>query len=434
MHSIRVLYEHFLKSSGVCTDNRKADENLIFFALKGEHFDGNRFANSALNEGCKMAIVDDPEVVLDDRYFLVENSLKTLQQLAKHHREQLRIPVIGITGSNGKTTTKELMHAVLSSKYKTLATQGNLNNHIGVPLSILKIRDEEIAIIEMGANHPGEIDFLCRISQPGYGMITNIGKAHLEGFGSLEGIKKAKSELYNYLNEKRGTIFINGSNEILEELSRTNNNLRKIYYINGSSPLCDGFIINSSEKLKLGIKFLRENIIMEADLNLTGAYNMENVLAAACVGAFFNITPEEIIKSLESYKSTFNRSQFIATKRNLVISDAYNANPTSMREALENFKSMKSDNKILILGDMLELGSYSADEHKRILDEIEKEEFNEVYLIGKEFKQFSKLYNFNFYDSAKELFEHFLAKPVTGCLVLLKASRGIALENLLKVL
>ena len=434
MKNIELLYNHFLKSSGICIDSRKADDNLIFFALKGGKFDGNIFAPMALENGCRLAVVDNPDVIMDDRYFLVDDCLLSLQELASIHRDQLNIPFIGITGSNGKTTTKELMDVVLSRKYNTLATSGNLNNHIGVPLTILKIKNEEMAIIEMGANHPGEIDFLCNIAKPDYGIITNIGKAHLEGFGSFEGIKKTKSELYRYLDKKEGTIFINGSNKILTELSELEN-LKKIYYLDGFEPLlCDGFIIDSKEKLKVGVKFLKEDKTLEAVVNLTGSYNLENILSAACIGYYFNVTPEEIIRGLESFKTTQNRSQFIETGKNLVISDAYNANPSSMKEAIDNFVKIHNGRKVIILGDMLELGKYSKEEHEKVLKQLENYDFHSVYLVGKEFNQYNGQFKFNFYNSLPELYEHFIKSPVTDCLILLKGSRGIALETLLKVL
>ena len=433
MKNIELLYNHYLKSSGICIDSRKAEKNQLFIAIKGEKFDGNVFASDALERGCSLAVIDNPEVIRDDRYFLVDNCLETLQELARIHRDQLKIPFIGITGSNGKTTTKELMHAILSRKYNTLATSGNLNNHIGVPLTVLKISDEDLAIIEMGANHPGEIDFLCRIAKPDYGIITNIGKAHLEGFGSFEGVKKTKSELYRYLAEKEGTIFINGRSEILTGLSDLDN-LQKVYYIDGIDPLCDGFIIDSKEKLHVGIKFLKEGKTLEAMVNLTGSYNLENILAAACIGNFFSISPDEIVIGLQSFKTSVNRSQFIETGKNLVISDAYNANPSSMKEAIDNFIKMKNDRNIVILGDMLELGKYSSEEHKKILEQLEKYDFNKVYLVGKEFKKHRDKFKFNFYSSVSDLYEHFNTSPVTNSLILLKGSRGIALEKLLKVL
>ncbi|MFW5820930.1 MAG: UDP-N-acetylmuramoyl-tripeptide--D-alanyl-D-alanine ligase [Bacteroidota bacterium] len=433
MKNIEIVYGHFLKSSGICIDSRKAKPNEIFIALKGENFDGNEYAQDALKRGCNLAVVDRPEIVLDDRYFLVDNCLVFLQELARIHRDQLPIVFIGITGSNGKTTTKELMHAVLSRKFKTKATSGNLNNHIGVPLTILEIKDEEMAIIEMGANHPGEIDFLCRIAKPDYGIITNIGKAHLEGFGSFEGVKKTKSELYRYLNEKQGTIFINGSNKILTGLSDLEN-LQKVYYIDGDDPLCDGYILDCKEKLKIALKFIRENKTLEANVNLTGSYNLENILAAASIGSYFQVSPEEVIKGLESFKTTQNRSQFIKTEKNLVVSDAYNANPTSMLEAIDNFVRMNNSRKILVIGDMLELGNYSDEEHKKILEHVKKYDFNQVYLVGKEFKKHKNQFNFDFYASVSDLYEHFIQSPVRDNLILLKGSRGIALEKLLKVL
>jgi UDP-N-acetylmuramoyl-tripeptide--D-alanyl-D-alanine ligase len=433
MKTIEYLYSEYLKSSGVTTDSRTAGSNMIFFALKGENYNGNIFAKKALKKGCRLAVTDDPEIGKNDRIVFVEDSLKCLQELANYHRSKLSIPIIAITGSNGKTTTRELMHHVLYKKYKTLATQGNLNNHIGVPLTLLRIRDEEIAIIEMGANHPGEIDFLCHIADPDYGIITNIGKAHLEGFGSLEGVKRTKSELYRYLDRKNGIIFINGSNPVLQEVSELEN-IGKVFYIDGKDPQCDGFIVESKEDLKVGIKFIPQERILEARLNITGAYNLENILAAACIGYYFKIPPEDIIAGLQSYESKNNRSQYINTDRNRVIMDAYNANPTSMMESIRNFLSLNGSGKILILGDMLELGPYSMNEHESLLLNIEKKNIEQVYLVGREFGLFKDKFDFSFFETSEDLCEHFRKFPVKDGLLLLKGSRGIGLEKILEVL
>lgn len=433
MGDIETLYKEFLSASGVTTDSRKAGENMIFFALRGDNFNGNLFAGKALKKGCRLAVVDDPEIEKKQGIYHVKDSLKCLQDLANYHRLRLKIPVIAITGSNGKTTTKELMQRILSKKYKTIATQGNLNNHIGVPLTLLSIREADIAIIEMGANHPGEIDFLCRIAEPDYGIITNIGKAHLEGFGSFEGIKKTKSELYRFLDERKGVVFINGNNPILEEVSQLDN-IQKIHYIDGNNPLCDGFIIESGNDLKVGIKFIPQQKILEARVKMTGSYNLENILAAACIGYYFKVMPEEIISALQSYESTNNRSQYLDTGKNQIILDAYNANPTSMKESMENFSNMEGDNKILILGDMLELGSYSEDEHKDLLLNIRSENFSAVYLVGEEFSRFKDEFEFKFFSDPEELREHFQQSPVVDGLLLLKGSRGIGLEKIIDLL
>lgn len=430
---METLYEAFLDSAGICTDSRNAAKNMIFFALKGASFDGNRFAGDALERGCKLAVTDNPDAVKGKNYFLVDDVLETMQNLALFHRKKLDIPIIAITGSNGKTTTKELIHSVLSRNFNTLSTEGNLNNHIGVPLTILKIRDQEIAVIEMGANHPGEIAFLCRIALPGYGIITNIGKAHLEGFGSFEGVKKTKSELYHYLSEAGGIAFVNGSNEILAELS-SNENLRKVYYMGGNNSLCDGQIIENVEEMRVAVRFPDQGRTLETKTGITGAYNLENILAAACIGSYFGISPEEIAAGLGSYKSRNNRSQFLTTKHNQVILDAYNANPTSMLKAIQNFLTFRHNHKVLILGDMLELGKYSEPEHENLLREISKNKFMDVFLVGNEFFRFKNRYGYKYFLSTGDLIEHLSNRPVKDSLVLIKGSRGIALEKIFSVL
>ncbi len=434
MNDTQKLYDEYLDSSGITTDSRKAENNMLFFALKGDNFDGNKFAHKALQNGCRLAIIDDPSQSKSQGTFLVDDTLKTLQDLSVFHRKTLKIPVIGITGSNGKTTTKELIQQVLSRKYRTIATRGNLNNHIGVPLTILSIKNEEIAIVEMGANHPGEIDFLCRIALPNYGIITNIGKAHLEGFGSFEGVKKTKSELYRYLDEKEGIIFINGSNEILNSLSDLKN-IQKIYYMDGTDPVCDGYVVDSGEKLEISLKFYKTDESHTVKMNLSGAYNLENILAAACIGSYFGVEPDEVTAGLAAYKSTKNRSEYIKTAKNQVLLDAYNANPTSMRESLKNFASLKKEmKKIAVLGDMLEMGEYSSAEHKSLLEEIKTYGFDEVYLVGNEFFNFRKQFNYIFFQSPEQIHEHFASYPVKDSLIFLKGSRGLSLEKLLEVL
>lgn len=428
--NIESFYSEFLLSRGICTDSRKAEKGQIFFALKGENFDGNQYASSAIDLGCKLAIIDDPSYCENDKYLVVEDVLVFLQELARYHRQKLNIPIIAITGSNGKTTTKELIYSVLSQKYKTLATQGNLNNHIGVPLTLLKIRNEDMAIIEMGANHPGEIDFLCKIARPGYGIITNIGKAHLEGFGGFEGVKNTKAELYRFLSSQKGTVFINGNNEILRELSEQGE-FRKVYYMDGPEVMCDGYVINSLEKLRVAIRFPEKNELHEADLQITGAYNLENILAAACVGSYFDVLPNEVMLGISSYKSSNNRSQFIETEKNKVILDAYNANPTSMSEAIKNFRTIKHHQKILILGDMLEMGEYAQHEHENILHSLDPDEFSGVYLVGNEFYTFKNQFHYHFFTSVEKLIEHFNENPVNNSFILVKGSRGIALEKIL---
>jgi UDP-N-acetylmuramoyl-tripeptide--D-alanyl-D-alanine ligase len=431
--NIESLYSDFLSSGGVSTDSRKVMENQVFFALKGDNFDGNKYAGEALNRGCKLVVVDDPTVVTGNNCLHVDDSLQCLQQLALFHRKKLTIPVLAITGSNGKTTTKELISCVLSRKFKVMATRGNLNNHIGVPLSLLSIRDEELAIIEMGANHPGEIGFLCQIARPTHGIITNIGKAHLEGFGGFEGVKKTKSELYQFLDASGGTVFINGNNEILRELTRTGS-YRKVFYMSGPQPVCDGYIIENREFLRVAVRFQQENELLEAELGITGAYNLENILAAACIGSSFGISPVDIMTGLSGYESKNNRSQFIDTGKNRVVLDAYNANPTSMDEALKNFRTTGYGKKVLILGDMLEMGEYAYTEHENLLRSLDEDKFLKVFLVGREFFKFREQFNFNFFTSVEGLIEHFKENPVVNSLILVKGSRGIALEKVLELL
>ena len=378
------LYKHYLKHPLICTDTREIKEGAIFFALKGENFNANQFAEKALNEGCSLAVIDEPPYKKDDRYFLVEDVLKTLQDLANYHRRQLTIPVLAITGTNGKTTSKELVNAVLSEKYKVQATKGNLNNHIGVPLTLLNIsKEHEMAIIEMGANHQGEIAMLCNIAQPTFGMITNIGKAHLEGFGGPEGVIKAKNELYTNIKQHQGKLFVNGDNELLMRLSEQ---AGRVTFGTHSNVDYEGVLIDCNPFVKLKCKSKEDVQSLESkqiiETSLIGKYNFENILAAACIGHFFKVSEQQIKSGLEKYIPSNNRSQVMQTKSNLVLMDAYNANPSSMNAAIENFAQMDRKNKLVILGDMLELGEDSEKEHKQIGELLKSKKFNAVYLCG----------------------------------------------------
>ena len=351
------LYTLFKLYPKIITDSRCVENNSIFFALKGENFDGNKFAIKALESGAKYAVIDNAKFKLNDNFILVDNVLKCLQQLASFHREQFVIPLIGITGTNGKTTTKELIHTVLKRKFKTHATKGNFNNHIGVPLTLLEMPlNTEIAIIEMGANHQGEIKELCEIAKPNYGLITNIGKAHLEGFGGFEGVVKAKNELYNFIRNY-GRAFLNSDNKLLSELAE---NLNSIKYGTKQDSDCFAEILEINPYVKL-----RWNNI-DIQSNLIGKYNFENILAAICIGNFFNVAHSNIKSAVENYIPQNNRSQIVQTKTNKILLDAYNANPTSMSLAIESFELLKSKTKVVILGDMLELGDESIFEHKEI--------------------------------------------------------------------
>lgn len=374
MIQIDELYTLFLQHPQVTTDSRDCPAGSLFFALKGESFDGNAYAKQALDSGCSYAVVDNPDVVdpIDKRFLLVDDVLTTLQQLANYHRRQLNIPIIGVTGTNGKTTTKELISIVLSKKYNVLYTQGNFNNHIGVPKTLLRLnRQHEIAVIEMGANHPGEIKTLVNIVEPNYGIITNVGKAHLLGFGSFEGVIKTKGELYDFLREHDGTVFINENNPHLMGIA---DGLQLVSY--GSN----GELIDCSPYLHLRVKG------MDVQTNLIGAYNLDNALAAACIGQFFEVADEDICAALSEYTPTNNRSQLVKTGKNTLIVDAYNANPTSMKAALDNFHRMNMPNKMIIIGDMRELGDASHEEHVKILQLVYKYSFPLVWLVGKELR------------------------------------------------
>jgi len=430
------LYRHFLNANQIiCTDTRKLINDSVFFALKGSNFNANEFAQKAIEAGCSIAVVDEEKYLTHNKIVLVHDVLKSLQQLASHHRRQFKIPFLAITGSNGKTTNKELINAVLSKKYNTLATFGNLNNHIGVPLTILNITAaHEFAIIEMGANHEGEIDELCRIAEPDFGLITNIGKAHLEGFGGFEGVKKAKSELYRYLKATHGKVFINGDDEILHDLALDND---KITY--GCKKLFDviGKDVNKSETVSL--KFTTRygdkdwNKLPAIDTKIIGAYNFINCLAAAAVGHYFHVPDEEIKNALEEYLPNMNRSQLIKTDSNTILLDAYNANPNSMKAAIENFANYPAQKKLLLLGDMFELGEYSAEEHKKIIDLLKEKKLDDVILVGEEFFKIeeSEFKKFKTTDECKQFLEQHRVRETA---VLIKGSRGMKMENLGEVL
>ncbi len=435
MTSISSLYQIYLNHPTICTDTRNITEGSIFFALKGDHFDANTFAEKALESGAAYAVIDSAEYQVNDRCILVPDVLQTLQELASHHRSQLNIPVIGLTGTNGKTTTKELIRAALSGKYKTFATKGNLNNHIGVPLSILSITDEtEIAVIEMGANHQKEIEFLCNIARPTHGLITNVGMAHLEGFGGFEGVKKGKSELYTYLAQHQGKVFVHSNNPSLLEMSvATALDKDKIVWY-GTEPgnFISGALLKSDPLLE--ISWTMHSKTFYTSVNLTGAYNFENVLAAICIAGFFEVGAEQISQGLASYMPTNNRSQIIRTAYNTVICDFYNANPSSMSAALKNIALLTAAHKTLIIGDMFELGDESAVQHDLIAEEAAALNADTLILIGKYFYSLTDKYKGIFFNTPAEAAEYIRANPVQNNLILLKGSRGMALEQLLPLL
>lgn len=425
---IEKLYTFFKQCNKVSTDTRKITPNCLFFALKGENFDGNQFAQQAIESGAKYAVVDDETVVKSEKFLFVNDVLKALQDLANYHRKQYNIPVLGITGSNGKTTTKELINAVLSKKYHTIATVGNLNNHIGVPLTLLTMhKATEIAIIEMGANHLNEIEFLCRIAAPNYGLITNIGKAHIEGFGSFEGVIKTKSEMYDFVGQHQGKLFVNADDELLMNLSE---NIDRITY-GANSEHNKLTLISGNPVLKLS---WNDNII---STQLYGKYNFPNVGAAIAIGNFFNIIPKDIIKALEEYVSINNRSQLMVKNSNTYYLDAYNANPTSMNAAIDSFVEGSFDNKIMILGDMLELGEIAKKEHEFIVQRIIKSKLD-AFLVGKHFKALSNHYsdykNIYFFENYQEVLNYFKTYPLANKNVLVKGSRGIQLEKIVEAL
>ena len=422
---IKNIYSLFLKNNRISTDTRKITKNSIFFALKGENFNGNKFAEEAIKKGASYSIIDEKQYQTNNKIILVDNVLKTLQQLATYHRNKLDLPIIALTGSNGKTTTKELINVVLSKKYNITATKGNLNNHIGVPLTLLSMtKKTEIGIVEMGANHPKEIEFLCNITKPDFGYITNFGKAHLEGFGSLEGVIKAKTELYHFLKKNNKTVFVNDNDTIQIEKSK------KISTISFGS-----------EKTDFPIKFIDANPYVKLDFdnttitsNLIGNYNYNNIAAAIAIGKHFNVNNNQIKQALEIYHPTNNRSQIINLEDKKIILDAYNANPSSMKSALENFIQLTDENKIVILGDMFELGSYAEIEHQKITDLVNNNNLKHIYLLGENFlKTITNNKNITILKNYNSFKEHFDIVKFKNSTILIKASRGMALERIVNL-
>jgi len=423
---IETLHQVFLKSSGICTDTRIITKGCLFFALKGENFNGNKFAQEALDKGAYKAIIDETDYhKTSGETLLFSDVLITLQNLASFHRDYLKLPIIALTGSNGKTTTKELINAVLSQNFNTVATKGNLNNHIGVPLTLLSMNSEtELGIAEMGANHLNEIELLCKIAKPDFGYITNFGKAHLEGFGSMEGVIKGKTELYNHLKQFNKTVFVNSEDSKQLELSKKMN----IITFGNKEQDCNIQLKDASQQLIVDYKGL------EIQSNLIGLYNFHNIAAAICIGDYFKVSRENIKKAIESYTPTNNRSQLIEKGTNKIILDAYNANPSSMKVALENFKQTKGESKIVFLGDMFELGAEAEKEHQYIVDLLKENTFEKAYLIGDNFfktNSFSpQIHKFKTFDELKKELD---IKTIKKCHILIKASRGMALERILQL-
>ena len=428
--TVEEIYSKFQKCTGVTTDSRKCGPGLMFFALKGERFDGNEFVRGALEQGCPYAVMDNPDLydVQDPRMILVDNVLDSLQQVAALHRRTLGTPVIGITGTNGKTTTKELTNAVMSTTYNVLCTQGNLNNSIGVPLTVLGLKPEhEYAIIEMGASHPGDIKELVLVSQPDYGLITNVGKAHLLGFGSFEGVKRTKGELYDWLREHGGIAFVNRDNEYLQQMCQ---GLPLVEY---GKPGQDGLLVEG-EVLECNpfVKFRWRSAKGDwhtVQTNLIGAYNVDNALAAITIGLKFGVKEQDASDAVAGYKPQNNRSQLTETGRNRLVVDAYNANPTSMAAAIENFSMMKAQDKMLILGDMRELGEVSADEHRRIVGMLREKGFDCVWLVGSEFKAVAGDSGFRLFADVDEVNKALEGEKVTGKTILIKGSNSIGLTK-----
>lgn len=415
--SIIELYEIFKQNPIITTDSRNCPKNSIFFALKGERFNGNLFAKETINKGCSYAIVDEKDVADGEKIFYVENVLKTLQSLANYHRKVLNTPIIGITGTNGKTTTKELIASVLKKKYNTLYTQGNLNNHIGVPLTLLRLNKEhEMAIVEMGANHPGEIKTLVEIVEPNYGIITNVGKAHIEGFGSFENVIKTKCELFDFIKSNNGAVFVNRTNEIL--FPKTTEIKNVIEYGEGSKYYTN--IVNNNPFLVLNW----DGLTIKS--NLIGNYNSENILASIAIGSYFGVEKNEIINAIENYIPQNNRSQYQETLKNKLIIDTYNANPTSMNASLDNFIQIKEKNKMVILGDMKELGEISEIEHQKIIDKLENSDIKQIIIVGSEFEKTKSNLAIKFCN-VEELNNYLDNEILKNNLILIKGSNSMKL-------
>ena len=438
---IKELYQLYLQHPQVTTDSRDCPEGSIFIALKGASFNGNKFAKAALEKGCSYAIVDEKEYAEDgnDRIILVDNCLVTFKKLAREHRRQFDIPVIGITGTNGKTTTKELLSAVLAEKYNVMHTEGNFNNDVGVPKTLLRLNgDHEIAVVEMGASHPGDIKQLVEYAEPTCGLITNVGRAHLQGFGSFEGVKKTKGELYDFLKSNDALTFLNTGNEHLVQMATDRELTRIISYGEDEQAQVQGEVVSCTPFLKLQWSATLSSLptplsTMEVETHLIGAYNIDNVLAAITVGLYFGVSPEQICHALENYVPSNNRSQLEKTDKNWLIVDAYNANPTSMSAAIDNFVKMEvTQPKMAILGDMRELGDVSAEEHQKIADLLKSTDFDKIWLVGEEFVHTES--SFRKFNNADEVKTALATECPEGYYILIKGSNGIHLAQLCNLL
>ena len=424
MSTIEKIYKLYKTAYTVTTDSRTITQGCVFVALKGEHFDGNDFALNVAEEGIAACVIADrKDLPQHERLFVVEDSLKALQELANYHRKQLDTPIIGITGTNGKTTTKELVSAVLAKKYNILFTQGNFNNQLGVPLTLLRIKpDTELAVVEMGASHPGDINELTGIGEPNYGMITNIGRAHLRDFGGYEGVIKTKNEMYQYIAAHKGLLFVNKDNELLMDLSKS---INKVTYGTSNDADIQGKLLSANPYLS--VEWNGKKI----DTQLVGDYNFENVMAAICIGTYFNVAANDIVEALSRYRPTNNRSQVIETARNRVVMDAYNANPTSMSHSIKNFRNICKSDNLLILGDMRELGNESGQEHKNILELLKELRFENVYLVGEEFQRVAENSKFSTFINVEELAQYLQQHPVSGRDILVKGSNSIHLNKII---
>ncbi|PVX46393.1 UDP-N-acetylmuramoyl-tripeptide--D-alanyl-D-alanine ligase [Flavobacterium sp. 103] len=423
---IKYIHSLFLKCNSISIDTRKIGSNSFFVAIKGDNFDANTFAREALDKGASYVIIDSKEYYIDDRTVLVENSLVALQELAKFHRNYLKLPIIALTGSNGKTTTKELINVVLSKKFKTKATIGNLNNHIGVPLTLLSFNEQtEMGIVEMGANHQKEIEFLCDIAQPDYGYITNFGKAHLEGFGGVEGVIKGKSEMYHYLSNNNKLAFVNLEDPIQVEKTKT----IQSYSFGIGKDFANVNISRIEANPFVSVSYSQNTI----STHLIGLYNANNINAAIAIGTYFGVEESDIKQALESYIPENNRSQLMTKGTNEIILDAYNANPSSMKVAIENFVLLNKENKIVFLGDMFELGDESLLEHKGVVDLLMNQNDIECYFIGKDFYQNqTNQSNFFFFENFDTFSDSIKNKKFDNNMILIKGSRGMALERTLE--
>ncbi|KGN82090.1 UDP-N-acetylmuramoyl-tripeptide--D-alanyl-D-alanine ligase [Porphyromonadaceae bacterium COT-184 OH4590] len=432
MGEIQQLYEVFKQYPKITIDSRCCPPNSIFFALRGENVDGNDYAEKALNNGAEYAVVDRVDVAQNDRYIVVDDVLTAMQRLAAHHRSQMKTKIIAITGTNGKTTTKELVATVLAKKYNVLYTDKNHNNHIGVPLTLLRLtEDDEFGVIEIGANHKGEIAELCKMVQPDYGLITNFGRAHLEGFGSLEGVIEAKTELFEYLKENRGRVFININNNNIVEHSKGIGNIS--YAINNDKADVSGYITEQNPCVTFSWSSPRFFVVTQkVQTNLVGTYNADNLLAAIVMGLFFEIEPESINEAIKEYIPENHRSQYLKTDNNDLVIDAYNANPSSMEAALRNFANLKYPHKTVILGDMLEMGAFSDDDHRETVDLISALKFDKVFLIGDNFSKIESSYVT--FRNVEEFITYIKDNPLINTAILLKGSNGIGLEQAIEYL